>query len=86
MAAAGAVNAKDPDFPFPDYLGEEMTIQDCWVAFEKRYVQDAVRSLMHSVVLSGLFCLILPALFFCRFLFLRHTRLQIKALSLFHPH
>lgn len=22
----------DPDFPFPDYHGEKMTIQDCWLA------------------------------------------------------
>lgn len=36
----------DPDFPFPDYRGEEMTVQDCWVAFEKRDVQDTVRSLL----------------------------------------
>ena len=33
----------------PDYHGEEMTIQDCWVAFEKRHVQDAVRSLMRKM-------------------------------------
>ena len=36
----------DPDFQFPDYHGEKMTIQDCWVSFEKRYVQDTVRSLI----------------------------------------
>lgn len=29
---------RDPDFKFPDYHGEKMTLQDCWVAFEKRYV------------------------------------------------
>ena len=40
---------QDPDFPFPDYRGEEMTIQDCWVSFEKRYVQDAVRSLLKKM-------------------------------------
>lgn len=39
----------DPDFPFPDYHGEEMTVQDCWIAFEKRPVQDAVRSLMRKM-------------------------------------
>lgn len=40
---------QDPDFPFPDYHGEEMTIQDCWIAFEKRPIQDAVRSLMRKM-------------------------------------
>ena len=40
---------RDPDFPFPDYHGEKMTIQDCWVAFEKRHVQDAVRSLLRKM-------------------------------------
>lgn len=40
---------QDPDFPFPDYHGEEMTIQDCWIAFEKRDVQDTVRSLMKKM-------------------------------------
>lgn len=34
----------DPEFPFPDYHGEKMTIQDCWLAVEKRHVQDAIRS------------------------------------------
>ena len=37
---------QDPDFPFPDYHGEKMTVQDCWVAFERRQVQEAVRSLL----------------------------------------
>ena len=40
---------RDPVFPFPDYHGEEMTIQDCWVAFEKRHVQDTVRSLLKKM-------------------------------------
>ena len=40
---------KDPDFPFPDYREEEMTVQDCWVAFEKRDVRDTVRSLLGKV-------------------------------------
>lgn len=39
----------DPDFQFPDYHGEEITIQDCWVSFEKRYVQDTVRSLLRKM-------------------------------------
>lgn len=40
---------QDSDFPFPDYHGEEMTIQDCWIAFEKRHVQNAVRSLLRKM-------------------------------------
>ncbi len=39
----------DPEFPFPDLGGERMTVQDCWIAFEKRPVQDAVRSLMRKM-------------------------------------
>ncbi len=39
----------DPDFPFPDYHGERIIVQDCWRAHEKRYVQDAVRSLMRKM-------------------------------------
>ena len=39
----------DPDFPFPDYHGEKMTIQDCWLAVEKRHVQDTIRSLMRKM-------------------------------------
>lgn len=40
---------EDSNFLFPNYHGEEMTIQDCWVSFEKRHVQDTVRSLMHKM-------------------------------------
>lgn len=29
---------RDPEFQFPDYHGERMTIQDCWRAYEKRSV------------------------------------------------
>ncbi len=36
----------DPSFPFPDYGGEAITVQDCWIAVERRSVQDAVRSLL----------------------------------------
>lgn len=39
----------DENFVFPDYKGEKMTIQDCWVAVEKREVQDCVRSLMKKM-------------------------------------
>lgn len=40
---------KDLNFPFPDYHGEKITIQDCWRAYEKREVQDAIRSLMRKM-------------------------------------
>ncbi len=39
----------DNDFKFPDYHGERMTIQDCWRAYEKRNVQDAIRSLLRKM-------------------------------------
>ncbi|AIF52965.1 hypothetical protein [Pelosinus sp. UFO1] len=39
----------DADFPFPDYHSEIITIQDCWVAFEKRQLQDTVRSLLKKM-------------------------------------
>lgn len=40
---------RDEHFRFPDYKGEKMAIQDCWRAYEKRNVQDAVRSLMKKM-------------------------------------
>ena len=40
---------QDDDFPFPDYHGEKMTLQDCWVSFEKRYLQETVRSLLRKM-------------------------------------
>jgi len=39
----------DPDFQFPNYAGEEMTIQDCWVSFEKKDLQDTVRSILRKL-------------------------------------
>ncbi len=39
----------DNAFSFPDYHGEKMTIQDCWVAFEKRELQNTIRSLMKKM-------------------------------------
>ncbi len=39
---------QDENFPFPDYHGEQMTVQDCWIAVEKRKVQDTVRSLLRK--------------------------------------
>jgi len=41
--------ANDENFPFPDYKGEEITLQDCWRAYDKRSVQDAVRKLMKNM-------------------------------------
>ena len=43
---------EDKDFPFPDYKGESITVQDCWVAFEKRHFQNAVRSLLKKMNFS----------------------------------
>lgn len=40
---------QDSDFPFPDYHGEAMTIQDCWIAVEKRAVQNTIRSLLNKM-------------------------------------
>ena len=40
---------QDPDFPFPDYGGERIAIQDCWRAYDRRSVQDALRSIMRKM-------------------------------------
>ena len=40
---------QDEAFPFPDYRGEKMTLQDCWISFEKRYLQETVRSLLRKM-------------------------------------
>lgn len=37
---------EDESFPYPDYGGEEITIQDCWRACGRHGLQDAVRELM----------------------------------------
>ena len=39
----------DPDFPFPDYRGERITLQDCWIAFDKPAAHEAVRSLLRKM-------------------------------------
>ena len=36
----------DADFPWPDYHGEKMTVQDCWRVYDNRPQQDAVRSVL----------------------------------------
>lgn len=40
---------EDENFHFPNYYGEEITIQDCWVSYEKRHIQDTIRSLLHKM-------------------------------------
>ncbi|HMM22474.1 MAG TPA: hypothetical protein PKA10_17260 [Selenomonadales bacterium] len=40
---------KDEQFPFPDYKGEEITLQDCWRAYDKRSEQDAIHGLMRKM-------------------------------------
>jgi len=40
---------RDKDFDFPDYHGEKMTIQDCWIAVEKRDLQETIRSLLRKM-------------------------------------
>lgn len=42
----------DKNFQFPDYCGEKITVQDCWIAFDKRNIQDAVRSLLKKMNFS----------------------------------
>jgi hypothetical protein len=44
--------AEDKNFPFPDYQGEKITIQDCWRAYDKRSVQNAIRALMKKMNLQ----------------------------------
>lgn len=39
----------DPVFPFPDYNGLEVTIQDCWRTRERRSEQEAVRSILRKM-------------------------------------
>ncbi len=36
----------DDQFPFPDYTGLKVTLQDCWRTREQKKEQDAVRSLL----------------------------------------
>lgn len=48
------VLAQDAEFPFPDYNGEPIALQDCWRAGDKRPVQDAVRELLQKMNLRVL--------------------------------
>lgn len=40
---------KDPGFVFPDYQGEAITLQDCYMSKERTTVQEAVRSLLRKM-------------------------------------
>ncbi len=42
----------DPGFPFPDYGGERITVQDCWRAKGRSGVHDAVRALLREMNLE----------------------------------
>ncbi len=45
---------QDEQFPFPDYQGELMTVQDCWLASDKPEVQQVVRSLLYKMNIQPL--------------------------------
>lgn len=40
---------EDESFPLPDLHGEAMALQDCWRAFDKKEVQQAVRHLLQKM-------------------------------------
>lgn len=39
----------DNDFPYPDYSGADITVQDCWRTRERTAEQDAVRELLKKM-------------------------------------
>lgn len=41
--------AKDDGFPFPDYQGMKVTVQDCWRSRDRREEQEAVRELLSKM-------------------------------------
>lgn len=43
---------QDATFPFPDYGGEAMAVQDCWTAVDNPPLMDAVRSLLRKMRLE----------------------------------
>lgn len=43
---------EDDSFPFPDYKGMNVTVQDCWRSRERRDEQDAVRRLLDKMNIS----------------------------------
>lgn len=40
---------RDADFPFPDYQGECITLQDCYMARERTHLHEVVRSLLKKM-------------------------------------
>lgn len=40
---------RDSSFPFPDYSGLNVTVQDCWRTRERKSEQEAVRSLLKKM-------------------------------------
>ena len=40
---------QDPHFPWPDYHGEEITLQDCWRAEGKHELHEAVRGILEKM-------------------------------------
>ncbi len=40
---------EDNEFPYPDYHGKNMTVQDCWRAKDRRAEQNAVRQLLNRM-------------------------------------
>jgi hypothetical protein len=41
--------ANDDAFPFPNYKGEPITLQDCWRTYDKPTVHNAVRAVMQKM-------------------------------------
>lgn len=40
---------EDDQFPWPDYHGEKITLQDCWRTHDNRGMQDAVRTILRRM-------------------------------------
>ena len=43
---------EDGDFPWPDYKGTKITVQDCWRIYDERPMQDAVREVLKRMNFS----------------------------------
>ncbi len=41
--------ANDETFPFPDYKGEHIALQDCWRTYDKPNVHNAIRTIMQKM-------------------------------------
>lgn len=88
---------KDPDFPYPDYQGLKLTLQDCWRAHDRKEQLDAIRGLLRKMNIEvteqeanrerTLFCgtttLAAPL---PQNVLLAPKRFQENAGHLFHPH